>query len=104
MGGGELSYLILTIFASQSWEEGGGAPGLGGGGDFQDSLCVCVSISINAEHCKLTTLRFESKRRVVNLQCSALIEMGVVVVKWSEFCYVGYVRHSCIKITNALVL
>ena len=65
--------------------------------NFQDSLCFCVCISINAEHCKLTTLRFESKRRVVNLQCSALIEMGVVVVKWSEFCYVGYVRHSCIK-------
>ena len=58
-------------------------------------LCVCISI--NAEHCKLTTLRFDSKRRVVNLQCSALIEMGVVVVKLSEFCYVGYVRHSCIN-------
>jgi len=44
-------------------------------------------------------LRFESKRRVVNLQCSALIEMGVVVVKWSKFCFVGYVCHSCIKST-----
>ena len=82
-GGGELSYLILTIFASQSWEEGGGAPFLGGGGDvsfcFGAYLCVCVY-----------------------LQCSGLIEMGVVVVKWSEFCYVGYVRHSCIKNVNRI--
>jgi hypothetical protein len=30
-GGGELSYLILTIFASQSWE-GGGRPVKGVGG------------------------------------------------------------------------
>ena len=68
------------------------------------TVCVCVCISINAAHCKLTTRRFESKRRVVNLQCSALIEMGVVVVKWSEFCYVGYVRHSCITTINVPVL
>ena len=33
-------------------------------------------ISVNAEHCKFTTRRFESKRCVVNLQCSALTEMG----------------------------
>jgi len=31
------------------------------------------------------------------LQCSALTKMGVVVVNWTEFCYVGYVRYSCIK-------
>ena len=49
VGGGELSYLILTIFGP---------------------------ISVNAEHCKFTTRRFESKRRVVNLHCSALTEMG----------------------------
>jgi len=41
-------------------------------------------ISVNAEHCKFTTRRFESKRRVVNLQCSALTEMGVVVVNRSN--------------------
>ena len=33
-------------------------------------------ISVNTEHCKFTTCRFESKRHVVNLQCSALTEMG----------------------------
>ena len=51
---------------------------------------------------KLTTLRFESKRCVVNLQCSALIEMCGVVVKWTEFCYVGYIRHSCINVRPIL--
>ena len=32
-----MSYLILTIFASQSWE-GGGRPVKGGGGGLQGSL------------------------------------------------------------------
>jgi len=69
---------------------------------FQNSVhfTTIPPISINAEHCKFTTRRLDSKRRVVNLQCSALIEMGVVVVKWSEFCYLSNVHHSCIKRTR----
>ena len=35
----------------------------------------------------------------MNSQCSGLIEMGGVVVKWTEFCYAYYVLHSCIKFT-----
>ena len=58
--GGEIVYLIITTFASQSWEEGG-------------------------------------MQSIVNSQCSGLIEMGGVVVKWTEFCYAYYVLHSCIK-------
>ena len=40
-----------------------------------DRFTTTMPISVN-EHCKFTMRRFESKRRVVNLQCSALTEMG----------------------------
>ena len=62
-------------------------------------------ILVDAEHCKSIMLRFQAKRRIMYLQCSALTKMGqcsaltkmgVVVVNWTEFCYVGYVRYSCI--------
>jgi len=73
-------YLIITTFEARAERRGGGA-----------------------EHCEFTMLWVDSTPPIVNSQCSGLIEMGGVVIKWTEFCYAYYVLYSCIIILNATV-
>ena len=70
-------------------------------------------VLVNAEHCKYIMRRFEAKRRIMYLQCSALTKMGgggdplhIDLIyrsfkKTTQFCYVGYVRYSSINSYNS---
>ena len=70
-------------------------------------VSVCTPpppISVNAEHCEFTTRRFDSKQRIVNLQCSALTKMGVVVVNLNSVTWVKYVTVALNLLGSSLTI